>query len=122
MFQKVIKVREQVAADLGLNMPARSYEEHLDDFLTMILRMAVTLSVAFVAAFYWSKTLIQMLMHLLEPILVFQGPVLDRIWFLPKDEANFWVMIGIMIAAPMLLCYRTGLRSGRAGATTINFK
>lgn len=42
----IIKVREQVVADLELNLPARSYEEHLDDFLTMLIRMAGTLLAA----------------------------------------------------------------------------
>ncbi|MDB6140887.1 MAG: Sec-independent protein translocase protein TatC [Verrucomicrobiaceae bacterium] len=48
----LFKTREDIALDRGCVDAHQPFETHLDDFLTMLLRMAVTLSAAFIFAFF----------------------------------------------------------------------
>ena len=44
MFNKVVKVREKVAFDMGVEDHEKPFLEHLEDLRTMLVRMAITLT------------------------------------------------------------------------------
>lgn len=103
----IIKVREQVVADLGLNLPARSYEEHLDDFLTMLIRMAGTLLVAFAVAFYHGVIVINILRWPFRSLLEKQPIYLDG--FDCSDHgllSSGWELLALVLSFLALGAYR----------------
>ena len=125
-FSNLIKIREQVVADLGLNMPARPYEVHLDDFLTMLLRMAVTFTGAFVVAFHWAPKVGTILFRPLALSLVLDH---QRLWLdgcdcyfaVGNQFADFWMVSAIVLSVPVLFFLRMRLRS-RHSIPKLNFK
>ncbi len=125
-LQKLFRDRDRIARDLGYADMERPLHEHLDDLLTMLLRMVVTLSVAVVGCFCWATEVIRAFMypvsvsHILDNV----PPMLDRIFIDPKDmviaENHFWLLLGLIISVPLLAFIRTSLRGSSARAGNFN--
>ena len=107
LFQKVIKVRERVAVDLGEGDVEKPFLEHLEDLRTMIVRMAITLCVMVVVTFFWAKDLIALirfplhLAHLEDKIVLI--PIAPTDAFMV--QVNVSMMAGIILSFPLLLYF-----------------
>lgn len=114
----IVKVREQVVADLGLNLPSRSYEEHLDDFLTMLIRMAGTLLAAFVVAFYFAEEIWCLLLWPAREafndgrFVLVNGGCIGPIANLPYSDliSPDRLLFAVMFSVPVLLVIRSVTR------------
>ncbi|MDB6140888.1 MAG: twin-arginine translocase subunit TatC [Verrucomicrobiaceae bacterium] len=107
MFQKVIKVRERVAVDLGGADAEKPFLEHLEDLRTMIVRMAITLCVTVVGTFFFSKQIIALLtypIHLakLDDKIQLIGIGITDAFMV---QVNASMMAGIILSFPLLLYF-----------------
>ena len=127
----IIKVREQVVADLGLNLPARSYEEQLVDFLSMLIRMAGSLLAAFVGAFYYNFEVIRLFMWPVRKALysglirLGLGGCLDDIDCGEHGLlSSGWVLLALVFSLPILCKWRRGtrFRCAQLSSASLNFK
>ena len=125
-LQKLFRDRDRIARDLGYVGMERPFHEHLDDLLTMLLRMAVTLIIAVVACFYWANEVIRAFMYPVSVSHVLDNvpPMLDRIFLDPKDmviaENHLWLLLGLIISVPLLAFIRTSLKDRSAKAGNFN--
>ena len=107
LFQKVIKVRERVAVDLGEGDMEKPFLEHLEDLRTMIVRMAITLCVTVVGTFFWAKDLIALVRYPLHLAQLENKIILTPI--APTDafmvQVNVSMMAGIILSFPLLLYF-----------------
>ncbi len=119
----IVKPREQVVTDLGLNLPARSYEEHLEDFLTMLIRMVGTLLVAFAVAYYHGTMVIDLLRRPFLPLFEKQPILLDGVNLSDQSLlSSWWVLLALVLCFPLLWAWRQRSRRTRLSAGEINFK
>ncbi|MDB6120053.1 MAG: twin-arginine translocase subunit TatC [Verrucomicrobiaceae bacterium] len=107
MFQRVIKVRERVAVDLGETDTEKPFLDHLEDLRVMVTRMAITLCVAVLGTFFFSKELIEIVKH---PIIA--AGLKDKITLIGINitdafmvQVNVSMMAGIIISFPLLLLF-----------------
>lgn len=107
LFNKVVKVREKVAVDLGGGDVEKPFIEHLDDLRTMIVRMAITLCVAVIGTFAFSKQLMVVMTHPIE-----SAGLKDKIQLVGLNltdafmvQVNVSMMAGIIISFPLLLWF-----------------
>lgn len=107
MFQKVIKVRERVAVDLGEGDVEKPFLEHLEDLRTMIVRMAITVCVAVLGTFAFAKQIVAILTYPIE-----LAKLQDKIQLVGLNltdafmtEVNASMMAGIVISFPLLLWF-----------------
>lgn len=107
MFQKVIKVRERVAVDLGETDSEKPFLDHLEDLRTMIVRMAITLCVSVIATFFFSKQIIEIVKHpiaaagLTNKIQLIGINITDAFMV----QVNVSMMAGIILSFPLLLWF-----------------
>ena len=107
LFQKVIKVRERVAVDLGEGDMEKPFLEHLEDLRKMIVRMAMTLCVTVIGTFAFAKQIVEILTY---PIKL--AKLENKIHLVGLNitdafmtEVNASMMAGIIIAFPLLLWF-----------------
>ena len=107
LFQKVIKVRERVAVDLGEGDVEKPFLEHLDDLRQMIMRMAITLCVSVICTFAFASKIVAILTY---PITL--AKLQDKIQLIGINltdafmtQVNASMMAGIVISFPLLLWY-----------------
>jgi Tat protein translocase TatC len=63
LLNKVFKMRDKVAMNLGKGDEEKPFLEHLDDLRTMLVRIAITLLVATLGAFFFYKDTFNIIMH-----------------------------------------------------------
>jgi sec-independent protein translocase protein TatC len=107
LFNKVIKVREKVAVDLGGGDMEKPFIEHLEDLRTMIVRMAITLCVTVIGTFGFSK---QLMVIMTQPIEA--AGLKDKIQLVGLNltdafmvQVNVSMMAGIILSFPLLLWF-----------------
>ena len=107
LFQKVIKVRERVAVDLGEGDVEKPFLEHLEDLRTMIVRMAMTLCVTVVGTFFFANDIIAVLrypIHLAnldDKIQLIGLGITDAF----MTQVNASMMAGIILSFPLLFYF-----------------
>ncbi len=99
ILQKVFKVREKVALNLGgKGDEEKPFIEHLEDLRTMIVRMAITLVVSTIGTFVFYKELFRAI----QLPLIFAG--------LAKDEASASLLLqNIDVAGPFMMAINVSL-------------
>ena len=122
-LQKIFQDRDRIARDLGYVGMGRPFHQHLDDLLTMILRMAITLCVAVMVAFYWAKELLAGFTHhffatqLADKTTQLANKTLDGWTLDPRGvfmmEVDSWLCAGLIIPVALVLCFRIRLNIGR---------
>ena len=107
LFNKVVKVREKVAVDLGGGDVEKPFIEHLDDLRTMIVRMAITLTVAVVGTFFFALKIIEIVKKPIEMAglkgkIQLQGIGMTDAFM---TQVNVSMMAGIILSFPLLLWF-----------------
>ena len=107
LFNKVIKVREKVAVDLGGGDVEKPFIEHLEDLRTMIVRMAITLCVAVIGTFFFALKIIDIVKRPIEMAglkgkIQLQGLGMTDAFM---TQVNVSMMAGIIISFPLLLWF-----------------
>ncbi len=107
LFQKVVKVRERVAVDLGEGDAEKPFLEHLEDLRTMIVRMAITLCIFMIGTFFFATDIVNILrkpisMAKLDDKILLTGLGITDAFM---TQVNASMMAGIILSFPLLLWY-----------------
>src|SRR3569623_26732 len=107
LFQKVVKVRERVAVDLGENDAEKPFLEHLEDLRTMIVRMAITLCIFMIGTFYFATDIVNILRYPIHMAKLDDKIILTGIGIVDAfmSQVNASMMAGIILSFPLLLWY-----------------
>jgi Tat protein translocase TatC len=104
LFQKVVKMREKVAVDLGHGDAEKPFMEHLEDLRDMIVRMAITMAVTTIGTFFFYKDLFRLIRRPLKTAGLEGKMILQN--FDPAGgfmtAMNISFIAGMIIAFPLL--------------------
>ena len=107
MFNKVVKVREKVAFDMGAEDHEKPFLEHLEDLRTMLVRMAITLTLFAGVAFVFYEKLMKVIFYPLEI-----AGIRDKVNLMDLKPIgpfmaamNVSIAVGIILACPLLLYF-----------------
>jgi Sec-independent protein secretion pathway component TatC len=106
-FNKIVKLREKVAVDLGDADVEKPFLDHLEDLRTMIVRMCITLLAVTVLTFFFCEDLLK----IIEYPLVLAG-IKDKITLQNfkvtggfMTAMNVSLVAGVVLAFPLLLYF-----------------
>lgn len=106
-FNKIVKLREKVAVDLGDGDVEKPFLDHLEDLRTMIVRMCITLLTVTVLTFFFCDDLLK----IIEYPLVIAG-IKDKVTLQNfkvtggfMTAMNVSLVAGVVLAFPLLLYF-----------------
>jgi Sec-independent protein secretion pathway component TatC len=106
-FNKIVKLREKVAVDLGGGDVEKPFLDHLDDLRTMIVRIVVTLLVVTVITFVFCEELVKVITYPLTLAGIADKVTLQNFKVVGgfMTAMNISLIAGVIISFPFLLYF-----------------
>lgn len=105
-LNKVFKVREKVALNLGKEDEEKPFLDHLDDLRTMLVRMGVTLLASTIATFCFYKKLFDIIMYpLVLAGMADSQTEANTLLFNPNPSGAFMTAVNISLIAGIIISF-----------------
>jgi Sec-independent protein secretion pathway component TatC len=106
-FNKIVKLREKVAVDLGDGDVEKPFLDHLEDLRTMIVRMCITLLAVTVLTFFFCEDLLKIIEYPLTLAGIKDKITLQNLHVTGgfMTAMNVSLVAGVVLAFPLLLYF-----------------